>query len=101
MTRKCAWCGKVLGEVCPHCMSEAVHVSRRMTWRGLVLYYLLSLSKFREVQIYICPGSLRFGQASCNMILFAGGLGGVSHGICEQCSAAEQMRMRAQSRQSL
>lgn len=95
MTRECAWCRKRMGEICPHCLSEAVHVSRRMTWRGVVLHWLLALSKFREVQLYICPGSLRVGQASCNMILFAGGLGGVTHGICEECAAREEAHLRA------
>jgi hypothetical protein len=95
MTRVCAWCKEPMGEICPHCLEPAICVSARMTWRGRVIYWLLELLRHRVLKLYICPGSLALGAPSCGMILFAGGLGGETYGICEACLQKEESRLTA------
>lgn len=85
MTRMCAWCGKWMGEVCPHCLRPAMNV-RAMNPRARAVSWLLHLRNFGDLRVYVCDSK---SGDPCRMVLFVAGLGGVTHGICGECDAEQ------------
>jgi hypothetical protein len=69
LTRACAWCDAELGEKCPLCGEEATPLPNCLMPPG---------------DWFACK-NLR-----CEVIRFVRGAGGVTHGICDACSALEK-----------
>ena len=65
MTRACAFCQIVLGEVCPQCGQPP---AIKMVFKGIA---------------YLCL------NLNCSVGWFTQGTGGVSHGLCAACERIE------------
>lgn len=81
-----------MGEICPHCLQPATAMRSRGGWISRAINRILSLPRLEDIPIvYLCDS--KPGEAGpCRMIIFAAGLGGTTHGICEECDA-EQHRI--------
>lgn len=86
MTRKCAWCGKFLEEVCPECGRSATALARAKGWRARIAHWLLRFPS----NVFFCSN---FGK--CSTVIFtACGVGPLTHGICPGCRKKEAERER-------
>ena len=89
MTVNCAWCQKIEREVCPHCGHDAAPFLFR--WKFFLRNFPAAVAIFGtwlaygrlEKDLFYCGGL-------CKQILFLRGLGGITWGICKECS--KQMR---------
>jgi hypothetical protein len=85
MTIVCGWCRKEIREMCPHCGMAAAPIEFR--WRFFLSDFRAALPllalwiRYRHLvdRLFTCGGV-------CPQVLFLKGLGGVSHGICEECN---------------
>jgi hypothetical protein len=84
MTIHCTWCAKRIREVCPHCGCPAAEFF--FSWR-LFLHGFRGSMRLLALRVAYSDLTKDLFTCSsiCKQVLFLRGLGGMGHGVCEEC----------------